>query len=434
MRLMTFSFKCNFKKVISCLAVLAMVLSFSLATNVTAAQAANPTTSGVVVNVIYNGTTTQVANYSIDDLASDFTQYQQTFSSIDNLKSPVKTVANGPYLSDVLNVAIGSGNKQYITNIAFAATDNYSRSLTYSALTADRYYYANLVPLWDYTNHVSGANTTANNYTQVYPMLAIDSFQSRFLSSEPTALQDRLNTVRFCYGQIPSEVTSNINTTNNFNKCVQTINVTVNTDLGLSANGATPAPTLAGSYQNGAVVATAYGSAPSITFTDNDAWKNAVTAVYVDDTSTSYSLASGSLTINDTSLDYGTHQVKVTADGYQDDYVTVVIAAGAPVLATSGIITQGSSAVISFADNPTWEDAITDVKVDGQSVTKTLDKTNNTITITAANGGWTSQGGYFYITVEASNFLDGIPTTEYTLNNIVYKANGQVVDPAYIAY
>lgn len=436
------SFNRTSKKMIACLAaVLFAMLVFTLA-YAGAAEAAYPTTSGLAVNVIYGGNSEQVANYSIDDLAA-LPQVPQTFSSIDNLPAPVVTAASGPLLDHILDAAIGSGNKGYITSIAFVATDGFSRTISYSDLTTTRYYYPRLVSLWDYTNRRAGAGTTSGIYLQALPMLAIESFQTRFPASdsELSGLQDTMNTLRFCYGQTAAEVTSTTNTTRNFVSCVQAINITVNTDYGITAGGDSPAPALSGSYVNAIYEAFDHGEDPVLTFTDDPAWRAAVVGstnpVYVDGISTDYSLASGTLTIEDDTLAYGPHEVKVTAPGYMDNIVTVIIGNTPPDMATSGIISQGATAEIYFGNDDAYAALLAApgaiVKVNGRSVSFFLtdsdgDFIDDTINITAAQGRWVNQGGYFYITVEAgNNYVPAIPTTTSVSG---FTTNGQVVSPA----
>jgi hypothetical protein len=423
------------KKAITMVAFAFMLLSFTFFANVPVAQAADVYTSGngVSVNVVYNGVTTNVANYSTYYLSdpANFNQHQETLSAIDNLPSPVTGLCYGPYLQDVISRAIGAGNLQYITSIKYTGTDGFARTLDYASLMGARYYYPNLTSTWDTDNHTPGAGAT-NNPVRVYPILGVNSYQSRFITSTSSAQQDYANAIRFAYGQTAADVTTPNYTASYWMKGLCKIELTVSQPVG-SATSILQPPVLQGSYKNGLSYPTAPGTNPVLPFADDASWRAAVTVVTVDDVSVNYSLVAGSLTINNTSLATGFHRVKVTATGYADNFAPLIIGNTPPALTfVNGVIDQGDNAVISFADTPAWEGAVTSVKVNGVSKSYTLDTVNNTITITAANGGWSSTGGYFLVTVQATGYDSALPSYNYTYNGKNYTNYAEVVSPAYL--
>ncbi len=428
-----------FRKIIMGLAFAVMILNFTLVFGVSTAMAEDevyPSSFGLTVNVVYDGDTTNVANYGFDDLTASADT--AAFSGIDRMPAPVMSSAYGVTLDSILDDAIGSGNKQYIDTITFKGTDGYPREIDYSDLIETRYYYGNLASEWDYVNNCPGVGTTAT--CEVEPMLAVDSFVTRWPTCSLLSMQDRFSTVRLLYGQTASDISSCQFTTRNWVHSLNQIDLNMTSDISPSTAAVLAPPTLNGAVADGRYCCpTTYGTAPVLTFTDDASWRSAVTSngtVYLDGNPTAnYTLASGSLTLNTTTLTVGAHGVKISVPGYKDNYAKVYIGLLPPGLdgtdlVTSGIIDPGDDCVISYDDSvtPDWELYTLTVKVNGQSVAFNLDDIENTITIPANQGGWTTSGGYYYITISADNYVDGIPLT--VSGN--YSTYGQVVSPASI--
>ncbi|MFZ3131928.1 MAG: hypothetical protein WA125_12700, partial [Desulfosporosinus sp.] len=311
------------KKLISCVAITAMISGLMLLISPFTAVAASPAaTSGLLVKVYNSDESSSVTlkNYSITDFdGASWTKHQQTFSSIDNYPSPVVSTGNGVYLSDILTDAVqGKGidltvSTGDVNQIKLRSTDAYYTTLSYDTLFATRYYYPNLVSTWDTTNREPDVNSPTTKYdssVQVYPMLTLDSFQSRFLSNSTltniTNLQDRLNTFRFCYGETATDIdhTSYTRNTSKFNKWTNEVDIILKAGESLPSGNAvaTSSPVLSGSYTSSGIVAYTTAQNVPITFTDSSAWRSNITSIVVDGTTTltltdDYTIAAGQITI-----------------------------------------------------------------------------------------------------------------------------------------
>lgn len=416
MNLMSLKFNHNFKKVVGIAVVITMLLSFSFVSNAVRVEAkttANPpATAGLQVNVIKNGTPEQVANYSIGDLKG-WTQHQQQFTSIDAMPAPVVTVTSGIYLSEVLSHA-GISSVSNVASITLYATDGWYHTYTYNYLYGGtRSYYPNLVSCWDYTNQIPGAGTDANSVA-VQPMFGITSYQSRYLTELPWNLMDGVNTLRFCFGQLSSDISgSGVNTTAYIGRWINRMDVTLNSGVTPPATNTSPLPSpiLSASYTAGGIVPTAVGQAVNITFTDNSTWRSAITGIDVNGSALSsnqYSVASGQITINSGVFTAaGVYSVVVHATGYTDDYATQIMGTTPPALISTSI-DQGNNAYITFTDNSVWRAAITGVSVNGNA----LDSGDYTISAgqIVIDSSVFSETGYYPVVIKAAGYADDTVT------------------------
>jgi hypothetical protein len=104
-------------------------------------------------------------------------------------------------------------------------------------------------------------------------------------------------------------------------------------------------------------VSTAVYQAVYLTFTDDAAWRAAVTAVEDGSTAlgqTQYAVAAGAITINDGVLNAGTHTITVTATGYEDAEATQTILQSST--GGSGQGGGGSASLQTFTGYITTED------------------------------------------------------------------------------
>ncbi|MGN7479183.1 hemoblobin-interacting domain-containing protein, partial [Solibacillus silvestris] len=106
-------------------------------------------------------------------------------------------------------------------------------------------------------------------------------------------------------------------------------------------------------------------------FAENADWRSKVTAVLVNNYSTSHIVASaaGSMTvdISNMALSPGTHIFRLKASGYEDATIIVTIPE-LPLLPSPTItsyITDKGKFTLNFADNADWRDKLTEVYING---------------------------------------------------------------------
>lgn len=233
----TIKIKFNFKKVTSW--VLTLFMAFSLVafinpySEVSAKTVSSTPATEFTVNIVENGQTTLVHQYTIDEMKSLETSEPIYYSSIDSMPAPVGTKAQGVLLSTLLNDLKGyNSDVANYSAIKFFATDtsgNPYTTIQKSYLYGDpRYYCPNLISTWDGVNNKpgSGAFTGA---VAVEPMFAIDSYQGRYLTQSQldSNTMDEINMFRFCFGQTQADVTNGTTTTNKFVRWVNRIDIVI---------------------------------------------------------------------------------------------------------------------------------------------------------------------------------------------------------------
>ena len=292
------------KRMVTCLTILILLFSILwMALPGRASAAGTPATS---LTVKLNGNT--VATYSISDL-QNMTQVTQGYSSIDSMPAPCMTAAQGVEVAGILT---GAGiDVDSVQNIKFKSTDGYTMSLTKQYLLGTtRYYYPNITSYWDTVNSCT-YGTALDGGIQVDPILALVSYYKRFDPSPEFKLMDNMSTLRLCFGQDPNNISEM--TSSKFAKYVNEI------DVDGKLLSATP-PVLTADTTHNIV-----GQVVYLTFTDDQAWRSAITDITVNGNSIAgqYTVSAGQITINAGVFpDAETYQVVVNATGYQDANVS----------------------------------------------------------------------------------------------------------------
>ncbi len=158
------------------------------------------------------------------------------------------------------------------------------------------------------------------------------------------------------------------------------------------------------------------GNAIDITFTDNAAWRRAITGVIVNGNtlqSDKYTVVGGKFTIDAGIFGAaGTYTIVIKAQGYKD--VILVQQVKEIELITPPTLTAdvtdnnvGHAIVITFTDDPVWRGAINEVTVDGASISGKYQVSNGKITINAGVFGSVKD---YEIVVKASDYEDAIVT------------------------
>jgi len=326
---MNWGLKHRGRKSIACLVALFMLLTVIGLGNPGTAQAktdTSPAATEFVVNINDNGEIIPVHSYTIAEMEALTTGDAGYYSSIDSMPAPNITIARGV----TLNALVADINQKYNANVTISpstlksirlyATDNWSTSYTYDYLyAATRYYYPELVNKWDKENGVTGPGSD-DNPVEVEPIFAIYSYQDRFLTDLNHAMvgpsDEGSTTFRFCFGQTANDITNNVITNSRFGRWVNRM------DIVLPDRPAAPALT-ADSSEN------KVGKPIDITFTDNEAWRNAITEIKVGDTvleSSHYTKEAGKITIAaGVFATADTYTITVKATDYSDATVIQII-------------------------------------------------------------------------------------------------------------
>ncbi|OPX86439.1 MAG: Chitinase D precursor [Pelotomaculum sp. PtaB.Bin104] len=164
------------------------------------------------------------------------------------------------------------------------------------------------------------------------------------------------------------------------------------------------------------------GKAVDLTFTDDPAWRAAITGVTLDGTAltsnpyTGYTISEGK--INIAALAWkttGDHTIVVKATNYGDNTVTQTIntALTPPVLTPDSVhSTVGQGVFITFTDNAAWRAAITGVKINGVALT---------------GGQYTIIPGIIYIDPSALPALPGYCTVAVSATNYADAVATQII-------
>lgn len=276
-----------------------MTLLFSLAWAavpelVWATNTVGDKTTTLTVNLNDNGSVKTAAVLTIDDL-KNMTQHQYTYSTVNNNTNVFFYATEGVLISDIL--ARAKIDPAEVDRLKFTATDGYTRTLTEQYLMAQRYYYPNL----------------ANNYAtqggiQVQPILALKSQEVSDQSQLDLSKADDYYSARLFFGQTDQDLISD----KNYVKWVNEIDIytkPLNSQV----------PTLAADTEN-----TMAGQPITLTFSDDQAWRGAITDVTVDGNSISgqYSVGAGTISIDGSVLTRAKdYTIVVKANGYQDAVV-----------------------------------------------------------------------------------------------------------------
>lgn len=431
MQLMKGRLKHHNRKLMACLVALIMLLStMGLGSPGTAwgkTEESDPADHFEVwlVDPANSSNKMELVNYTIAEL-EQMPQVQRAYSSIDSLPAPVFTAAKGIDLIDFLQ------NHKFamdtVTKFKFRATDfdndnlppSFGKVLQASdLLNPDRYYFPKIEECWDEYWDEGGENPSnsgvpgyweegSDPYTRadqelVRPMLGIISYQARAITSDPGkpiytepqfGLMDGTTALRLCYGQKdPGECI-----TFNFLKWTYKMEVTGKLlPMALSPD----------------TTGNSVGSPIEITFADNLAWQNGITAVSVGDSllgETQYMVTPGKITIAAGVFnEAGTYTVKVSS-GFNDSTVEQEITAGAsgaaPPLLTADTSdnTVGNPVEIGFTDDAAWRDAITEIKVNDTLLT-TDQYSISAGKITIAASVFTTAGTYM-VAIKATGYGD----------------------------
>ncbi|WP_088549176.1 hemoblobin-interacting domain-containing protein [Paenibacillus aquistagni] len=174
------------------------------------------------------------------------------------------------------------------------------------------------------------------------------------------------------------------------------------------------APTLAGSAPNVDTV--------RITFTDDAAWRDNITGVYLNGNSVPIHSSrvnratAGVIEINLTgaSLTPGNHQFLIKADGYADAVVTIEVAAPLTAPTLMGSAPNVDTVRITFTDDAVWRDNITGVYLNGNSVPIHSSRVNrSTAGVIEINltGASLTPGNHQFL-IKADGYADTVVTIE----------------------
>jgi len=290
-----------------------------------------------------NGVETRTVEYDMNEWEP---VQQQRYSARDSMPAYRLGAAEGVFLEDILDDA--DINVDNVSSFKFISTDGQSMTVSRSELLdVPRYYYPNVFS----SNPEEGA-------VPVKPMLALKSYVGARGSSEPPPFEimDYQNTIRLFVGQ---KNTSDINYSL-FAKWVYEVEVEM-----LAA-----APNLTPDTTDNTV-----GRAVDITYTDDAAWRAAITEVSVDGVALpadKYTISEGKITLHaGVFTEAKDFAIVVKAGGYQDATVTQTIMTEtepdteAPAWASGSELTadvSGSSVTLS------WPAATDNVEVTGYNV------------------------------------------------------------------
>ncbi len=253
-------------------------------------------TSTLTVTVNDNGTVTTAATLSIGDLQS-MNQVRCTYSSVDNGAEVLYYATEGVLLTDILAGANIDLNN--ISKFIFTATDSYTRTLTMDyLLDTPQYYYPEIAN-----------NFSTQGAVLVQPMLALKSMEFEDKNQLDFSLIDDYYSARLFFGQTEQDLVSN----KNFVKWTNHIEV-------FTKPVSAQPPALSADMVNNSA-----GQPVTFTFTDDPAWRAAISDVTVDGNSVpgKYTVDAGTITIDGSVFgsekDYA---VVVKAEGYLDAAVT----------------------------------------------------------------------------------------------------------------
>jgi hypothetical protein len=317
--------------------------------------------------------------YEYPDL-EDLADYYY-YSTIDAMPAAVGTKAWGVTIADLIsnaneNKPSGEDDITWSSGQKFVLypTDGYgypyqgNNFYTYDFVQGQsRYYYTNLVEKYTaYRSSGDPADLTGwdANPEAVEPVLCLSSYQARYatdaiLDADPE--MDSKESFRFCMGLTPTEASNGIagtySSTNKFCRWVYRI------DFG-PVNTPVLTPDTTSNLVNTAI---------DITFTDNSAWRSAITGITVDSVTVNpahYTVSAGDIAFDNTVFTTrGAYTVAVSATGYPVDCVTQNIYALSPTLtADSTNNTTGVSIDITFTDDAAWRGDIIGITVDGLEV------------------------------------------------------------------
>ncbi len=294
MRALKLRFKPDAKRIVACAATLtALIFALCLA-NPGVAGATNMEggkTSVLTVKFNNNGDVSTAAAFTVDDMRQ-MPQQRYVYSSMDNVASVIFNMAEGVLLTGLLERA-GIDIKN-ACEFKFTATDGYSRTLNREdLLDTPRFYYPDLKD-----NSTQGA-------IRVEPLLALKAFEVSDQEQLDFDLMDDYFSVRLFLGQAEDEKITN----KYFVKWIEQIEV-------FAPPAAAVPPFLTEDHVNNSI-----GQSINITFTDDQAWREAITAITVDGIpiEDQYNVGAGVIAIEagvfDRDKDY---LITVKATGYQD--------------------------------------------------------------------------------------------------------------------
>ena len=154
------------------------------------------------VQVAKSGKTVTVKEYSIEEL-SKLPSLQLSYSSLDAMSSPVKILAEGITVNNILKALEIPVSD--VVSINLSSSDGWQHSFSSEEyLNSSRYCYEGIVDGYDTESSdppefISG---TDQNRQQVPIVLALKSYEGRFETEpQPESLTES-NGIRFCFGQI----------------------------------------------------------------------------------------------------------------------------------------------------------------------------------------------------------------------------------------
>jgi S-layer homology domain. len=189
--------------------------------------------SSLSVSLTENGATSLLHDYTAVEMTNMIDGRNIKYSSIDAMPARVLTVANGVYLSTLIE-DLSKYTKIDITNfekIRLTATDGWTRTFTNNDVYKKQYYYGKLfnAESWDSSTGKAGSSAEAGA-KEVKPMLAVTSWQGRVMenTSDVSALIGEMSgetMFRLCVGMSPSDLTSGDSTTSEYGKWISQIEI-----------------------------------------------------------------------------------------------------------------------------------------------------------------------------------------------------------------
>ncbi len=276
-----------------CLAVLLSGFLWSLlAGSAGATNTVGDKTYTLTITINDNGSVTTAATLPISDLQG-MEQVKSIYSSVDNGSEVLFYAAEGVLLTDILTRAgIDFDN---VSKFTFTGTDDYARTLTKEyLLDMQRYYYPNIAD-----------NLSTQGGEPVLPLLALKSGEFEDKNQLNFNQIDDYYSARLFFGQTEQDLVSN----KNYVKWIDRIEV-------FTKPASAQAPALSADMANNDV-----GLPVTLTFTDDPAWRAAISDVTVDGNSIQgkYTVAAGAITIEGTVFDSEKdYAVVIKAEGYLD--------------------------------------------------------------------------------------------------------------------
>ncbi|MGS0763670.1 DUF1533 domain-containing protein [Syntrophomonas curvata] len=330
MQLMNGGLKPHSSKLMACLVALIMLFSgmgLGSPGSAWAKTDESQPAQSLIVNILNpDGTTTLVHDYSYEEL--EVLEETEYYATIDAMPTGVGTKAKGVKIGGLItdaqkynpDIKWESGRKLvfYVTDAPgypYQGTNYYTYDFLYGQ---ERYYFPNLVETYDPEYGREAIDLTGA--VPVEPMLASSSYQERgatdaILKNEasPVAMEGR-ESFRFCMGITEAEARDeNFSSTNKFGRWIYRVDV-----------GPVNGPKLKADTTGNEV-----GQPIEITFTDNSAWRAAISSVKVNDsvlTGEQYAVAAGKITINPgVFAGAGEYTVTVEASGFMDSTVKQTI-------------------------------------------------------------------------------------------------------------